>query len=397
MKVKRIMPANLPAEAKHKWSEVAAARTPQEKIQKLEEFLSLVPKHKGTERLRGQAKRQMALLRKEIIERKQRKIGKGGPKFFLEKEGAAQIVILGPTKVGRSSLLAAITNAKVEVSDYPYTTREPTPGMLQYEDLQFQIIEAPALTEGSSEDEFRDIQTLALARNADGLLLMVDLSQDSSKQLSMIMNELGKARIIIEKPRARVEIEKQHLGAGLRVTVVGRLVDCNLKDVENLLKSYRISDGVVKIYGEATLDDVEDAVFESTVYRPAIVLANKADVPEAVEKLHELKNIVGTETKIVPISCRAQIGLESLGKEIFESLDIIRVYSKEPNRKEHSPRPFVLKKGATILDVAKQIHSDFYKQFAYAKVWAKRLTFSPQKVGLSFILEDGDIVEIHTK
>ena len=391
------MPANLPAEAKHKWSEVAAARTPQEKIQKLEEFLSLVPKHKGTERLRAQAKRQMALLRKEIIERKQRKIGKGGPKFFLEKEGAAQIVILGPTKVGRSSLLAAITNAKVEVSDHPYTTREPTPGMLQHKDLQFQIIEAPALTMGSSEDEFRDIQTLALARNADGLLLMIDLSQNPSKQLSMIIDELEKARIIVEKPRAKVEIEKQHLGAGLRITVVGRLIDCNLRDVENLLKSYRISDGVVKIYGEASLDDVEDAIFESTIYRPAIVIANKVDVPEAVEKLHELKNVLGTETKIVPISCKTQTGLESLGREIFESLDIIRVYSKEPNRKEHSPKPFVLKRGATILDVAKHIHSDFYKQFAYAKVWAERLTFSPQKIGLSFLLEDGDIVEIHTK
>jgi ribosome-interacting GTPase 1 len=391
------MPANLPAEAKAKWKEVSKARTPQEKIQKLEEFLSLVPKHKGTERLCSQAKRQMALLRREIIERKQRKIGKGGPKFFLEKEGAAQIVILGPTKVGRSSLLVAITNARVEVSDYPYTTREPTPGMLQYKDLQFQIIEAPALTESSNEDEFKDIQTLALARNADGLLLMVDLSQDSSKQLSMIINELQKARIIIEKPQAKVEIEKQHLGVGLRITVIGRLVDCNLKDVENLLKSYRISDGVVKIYGEATLDDVEDAIFESTVYRPAIVIANKVDVPEAAEKLHELKKVIGTETKIVPVSCKTQTGLESLGKEIFESLDIIRVYSKEPNRKEHSPKPFVLKRGAIILDVAKHIHSDFYKQFAYAKVWAERLTFSPQKVGLSFPLEDGDIVEIHTK
>ena len=391
------MPANLPAEAKHKWSEVATAKNPQEKIQKIEEFLSLVPKHKGTERLRGQAKRQIALLRKEIIERKQRKIGKGGPKFFLEKEGAAQIVILGPTKVGRSSLLVAVTNAKVEVSDYPYTTREPTPGMLQYKDLQFQIIEAPALAEGSSESEFRDVQTLALARNADGLLLMVDLSQNPSKQLSMIINELEKARIIIEKPRAKVEIEKQHLGAGLRVIIIGRLVDCTLKDVENLLKSYRISDGVVKIYGEATLDDVEDVIFESTIYRPAIVIANKIDIPEASERLRELKNIVGTETIILPVSCKTRIGLELLGKEIFESLDIIRVYSKEPNKKEHSPKPFILKKGATVLDVAKQIHSDFYKQFAYAKVWAKRLTFSPQKVGLSFLLEDGDIVEIHTK
>jgi ribosome-interacting GTPase 1 len=391
------MPANLPAEAKHKWGEVVAAKNPQDKILKIEEFLSLVPKHKGTERLRGQAKRQISLLRKEIIERKQRKIGKGGPKFFLEKEGAAQVVILGPTKVGRSSLLGTITNAKVEVSDYPYTTSEPIPGMLQYEDLQFQIIEAPALSEGSGGDKFRDIQTLALARNADGLILMVDLAQDPTKQLSMIINELEKARVITQKPRAKVEIEKQHLGAGLRIIVIGRLINCKLKDVENLLKSYRISDGVAKIYGEATLDDVEDAVFESTIYRPAIVIANKADIPEAEKRLHELKDIVGTETRVIPVSCKTRIGLESLGKEIFKSLDIIRVYSKEPSKKDYSPRPFILKKRATILDVAKHIHSDFYKQFAYAKVWAKRLAFSPQKVGLSFSLRDGDIVEIHTK
>jgi len=391
------LPANLPPQAKHKWSEVSAAKNPQEKIEKIEEFLSLVPKHKGTEKLCAQAKRQMALLRKEIIEKKQRRIGKGGPKFFLEKEGAAQIVILGLTKVGRSSLLGAITNAKVDVSDYPYTTREPIPGMLRYKDLQFQIIEAPALSEGSGGDQFRDIQTLALARNADGLLLMVDLSQDPSKQLSLIISELGKARIIVYKPRARVEVEKQHMGTGLRIIVIGRLLDCKLKDVETLLKSYRVSDGVVKIYGEATLDDVEDAIFESTIYRPAIVIANKTDIPKAEKKLQELKDIVGSETRIISVSCKTRVGLESLGKEIFESLSIIRVYSKEPNKREHSPKPFILRKGATVLDVAKHIHSDFYKQFAYAKVWAKRLVFSPQKVGLSFPLEDGDIVELHIR
>lgn len=122
------MPTNLPAEAKHKWSEVSSAGTPQQKLQALQKFLSLVPKHKGTSRLCAQVKRQMATLRREIEERKQRRVGKGGPRFFIEKEGAAQIVVLGPTKVGRSSLLASITNARVEVSSYPFTTREPSLG-----------------------------------------------------------------------------------------------------------------------------------------------------------------------------------------------------------------------------------------------------------------------------
>jgi len=403
------MPANLPAEAKYKWSEVSAARTPQQKLQLLQEFLSLVPKHKGTERLRAQAKRQMATLRKEIEEKKHRRVGKGGPKFFIEKEGAAQIVILGVTNVGKSSLLASTTNAKVEVSGYPYTTRQPVPGIFQYEDLQFQIIEAPALMEGSAEGEAWGLQTLALARNADGLILMVDLSQNPAKQFSLILNELEKARILIQKPRARVNIERKHAGAGLRIIVLGQLVNCTLKDVENLLKSYRIYAATVKIYGEATVDNIEDAIFENTIYRPAIVVANKADRPETANKLGKLKKIVGKQIRVLSVSCKTHAGLESLGKELFESMGLIRVYTKEPSKREPSNKPFILKKGATVLDLAKKIHSDFYKQFSYSKVWSgdsekdkninkkRRLHFNGQKVGLKFLLEDGDIVEIHTK
>jgi len=391
------MPTNLPAEAKHKWSEVSAARTAQQKLQLLQEFLSLVPKHKGTGRLRAQVKRQMATLRKEIAEKKQRRVGKGGPRFFIEKEGAAQIVILGMTNVGKSSLLASTTNAKVEVSGYSYTTRQPIPGIFHYEDLQFQIIEAPALMEGSAEGEAWGLQTLALARNADGLILMTDLSQNPAKQFSLILSELEKARILTQKPHARVNIERKHAGAGLRIIVLGQLINCTMKDVENLLKSYRIYAATAKIYGEATLDDIEDAIFENTIYRPAIIVANKADSPETVKKLEELKEIVGEQMRVLTVSCKTQAGLESLGKELFESMNLIRVYTKEPSKKEPSKKPFILKKGATVLDLAKHIHSDFYEQFSYSKVWSKRLTFSPQKVGSSFPLEDRDIVEIHTK
>jgi len=391
------MPTNLPAEAKHKWNEASLARTPQEKVQKLQEFLSLIPKHKGTARLCAQVKRQISLLRKEVEEKKRRRAGRGGPKFFLEKEGAAQIVILGPTKVGRSSLLASVTKAKVEVSDYHYTTREPVPGMFQYEDLQFQFVEAPALMEGSAKGEALGLQTMGLARNADGLILMVDLSQDAGKQLTQILSELEKARILTQKPRARVEIERKHVGAGLRILVLGRLVDCALRDVEGLLRGYRILDAVVKVYGEATLDDVEDAIFESTVYRPAIVVANKSDVREARKNLTELERLVDNQMLVVPVSCKKRQGLEKLGRELFRSLGIIRVYTKEPSDREPSSNPFVLKRGATVMDLARQIHSDFAERFSHARVWSERLPFSPQKVGASFVLEDKDVVELHAK
>lgn len=391
------MPANLPAEAKHKWYEASQARKPEEKIEKLREFLSLVPKHKGTENLRAQVKRKIAILRREVAEKKQKKAGKGGPKFFVEKEGDAQVVILGPTNVGRSSLLSLLTNAKVEVSSYQYTTRKSTPGMFHYQDLQFQIVEAPALMEGSADGGAWGLQSLAAARNADGLVLMVDLSQDPVGQFSMISRELERARILTREPKARIEIERKHVGAGLRIIVLGRLLDCTLVDLEQLFKGYRIRDATVKIRGEATVDDVEDAIFEGTVYRPSIVIANKVDVPGAARRFEQLKGFVGEKMKILPLSCRARSGLEKLGSEMFEMLNMIRVYTKEPNKRSPSDRPFTIKRGSTVLDLAKRIHSDFYEQFFYAKVWSKRLRFSPQKVGGTFALEDGDTVEIHTK
>jgi ribosome-interacting GTPase 1 len=390
------MPTNLPGEAKHKWREVCLARRPEEKIEKLQDFLSLIPKHKGTENLRAQIKTKIATLRGEIAEKKRRKTGSGRSKFFVEKEGDTQIAILGPTNVGRSSLLSVLTNANVEISYYPYTTKESTPGMFKHQDLQFQLVEAPALIDGSADGGAWGLQTLTVARNADALILMVDLSRDPIEQFSLISRELDKARILTRRPKAKVEIERKHRGTGLKVIVIGRLLDCLPGEVEQLLREYGIHDATVKIKGEATVDDVEDAVFEGTVYRPAIIVANKADDPKAVEGIEKLKGLVKGEIRVLPVSCKAKYGLENLGSEIFEMLDIIRVYTKEPNERSPSKKPFTIREGSNILDLAKRIHSDFYKQFSYAKVWSERLRFSPQKVGGTFILEDGDIVEIHT-
>jgi len=391
------MPANLPPEAKHKWAEVSATKNPKEKLRLLKEFLSLVPKHKGTEKLCSQAKKKMAALRREIEEKKSKKTGRGGPKFFIEKEGAAQVAIIGMTNAGKSSLIAATTNAKVEVSASPYFTREPVPGMFDHEDIQFQIVEAPALMEGSADGKAWGLQTLALARNADGLILMVSLSQDPVRQLSLILNEMEKARIFVSKPKARVEVERKFMGAGLRTILIGKLVDCNLKDVKELLKSYRIADAVVRIYGEATIDEVEEAIFESTVYKPAVIVANKIDLDKHRTNLKKLEDYIDKQLTVVAVSCRTSQGLDRLGEALFKALNIIRVYTKEPNEREFSKRPFILKKGATIYDLAKNIHSDFSKKFSFAKVWAERLVFSPQKVGSTFALEDRDTVEIHTK
>ena len=392
------MPTNLPPEAKDKWAEVENTRNPREKMQRMQEFLSLVPQHKGTMKLRGQIKKKIAVLRKEMEERKAKRRGRGGgPKYFIEKEGAAQIALLGVTKVGKSCLLGAVTNANVLVSAAPYATREPVPAVMNFEDVQFQIVEAPAVMEGSADGRAWGLQTLALARNADGLILMVDLSRDPVGQLRLVLGELEKARVLVSKPKGRVDIDRRFAGAGLRIILVGKLVNCTMRDVEALLRSYRVGDAVVKISGEVRLDDVEDAVFESTTHRPAVVVANKLDVAGAEAGLARLEGFVAGRMPVVAVSCEKRQGLERLGLVLFAALDVIRVYTKEPSAKEPSQRPFTLRRGATLADLARSIHTDFMRDFAFARVWAERLVFSPQKVGVGFALEDGDVVEIHVR
>jgi ribosome-interacting GTPase 1 len=391
------MPTNLPPDAKNKWAEVEATRNPREKLQRMQEFLSLVPQHKGTMKLRGQIKKKMAVLRREMEERKAKRAGRGGPKFFVEKEGAAQIALLGVTNVGKSCLLSAVTNANVAVSAAPYATREPVPAVMGFEDVQFQVVEAPAVMAGSADGRAWGLQSLALARNADGLILMVDLSCDAVAQLRLVLGELEKARVLVSKPRGRVDVDRRYVGAGLRIILVGKLVDCSMREVEALLRSYRIGDAVVKISGEVTLDEVEDAVFESTTYRPAVVVANKLDVAGAEANLRRLESFVAGRFPVVAVSCEKKLGLERLGAVLFSELGVIRVYTKEPSAREPSQRPFTLRRGASVADLARSIHSDFERGFAFARVWAERLVFSPQKVGLGFVLEDGDVVEIHVR
>jgi len=141
------MPTNLPPEALDKWEEVEAAHTPREKMEKMQEFLSCVPQHKGTLKLRGQIKKKIAIIRKDLDDRKRKGTGKGGggPKLFVEKEGSAQIALIGMTNVGKSCLMSATTNSKVLVTPTPFSTHEPVPGIMSYLDVQFQIVEAPAV------------------------------------------------------------------------------------------------------------------------------------------------------------------------------------------------------------------------------------------------------------
>ena len=388
------MVTNLPAQAKKKWFEVTLTRNPEERSRLMQEFLSLVPKHKGTDKMCAHVKRQISQLREEI-ERKKRTTKTGrAPSYFPEKAGAAQVVVLGPTNVGRSSLLRAVTNATPQVAPYPFSTRSPVPGMLQYQDIQFQLVEAPPVVDGSSEGRAGGFQILSLARNADGIIVMVDLTEDPVDQYTMVAGELEKSRILTVEPEGEVEIQKRGHGRNIQFIWEGDLEGCTVDEVVGLLREYRIRSALIRIRGRVTLDAVEDAVFGNAVHRPTLVVANKADMggsPTAPESLRE----VAEPLEVVPISALETPKLaETLGAKLFTLLGITRVYTKEPG-KEPSRNPIVARRGLTVGELAKTVHSDFYRRFKYARIWGTSAKFPAERVGLDRELADGDVVEIH--
>jgi len=388
------MVTNLPAEAKAKWAEVVACKSIPEKIRLMREFISLVPKHKGTSHLLANVRRRIAILERELEKKRmQRRGGYGG--FSVPKEGAGQIVILGPTNVGRSSLLTSLTGAKAEISPVYFTTRRPIVGMLPYKDIQFQLVEAPALVEGASDGRMEGPQILGLARNADGLILMIDLSGDPLRDFNMLRSELERAGIMIEKPEGEVEVIRRSGGAGVQMIGGGTLVDCTLDDVRRLLSNYRINSALVKIRGKVTLDMIEESLFSSLTFKPTILVANKLDAPGAEENLSRLREAINEDRiPLIPVSCNQRIGLEDIGHQIFRMLRIIRVYAKEPGEKKPSPKPLVIEEGSTVIEAAKKLHSKLYREFKYARIWGPSAKYPGQRVGSNHTLMDGDIIEI---
>jgi len=391
------LPANLTAEAKGLWNKASQAKTVEEKIHALQEFLSAVPKHKGNERLRAQVKRKIAILKLEATERKQRRAGGRGEGWFIQKQGAAQIVLIGQTNVGRSSLLSRLTNAKPTIASRKFTTTRPVPGIMNFEDLQFQLVEAPALVRGAADGEGWGLQTLGLARNADGIIIVVDLSEDPVNQLDIVLAELEGARISARRSDSNIFITSPKEGGGIRVMVSGHLLDCNIGDVQTLLTEYVLSNAVIRIVGEARLNDIEDALLEATtVFKPTIVAANKLDISGARKNLEALSQ-KAANLPVIPVSCTTGENIHQIGDAVFGALSIIRVYTKEPNEDVRTTEPFVISRGSTVGELAKRIHTELHENFRFARVWGSTAKFPGEKVGLEYVLGDRDTVEIHTR
>ncbi|MCQ5377171.1 MAG: 50S ribosome-binding GTPase [Candidatus Methanomethylicia archaeon] len=384
------MPANLPPQARAAERRYIEAKNLPDKIKYLQEFISTIPEHKGNEKMRGYLRRRLAQLKEELeLQKKRRATSSGGGGFSIKKEGAAQIVILGMTGSGKSALLSALTKAKTEIGSHPFTTKDPVPGMMAYEDIQFQLVDTPAVYEGAYCGSSWGTQLLSMARNADGILILLD-GADPVNQFNVITSELSLAGITIEKKENKIEIEKTN-GGGIQIACTGRMT-CKVEEVDKILKGVGVRNAIVRIWGDAGSEDIIEALDQTKMYKPCLTVINKVDrYPEGPRLFNAVFH-----WDAIGVSATSRIGLEAVGSRIFDSLGIVRVYTKEVGG-EPAVRPIIMKRGAKVIDVAKIVHSHLYKNFKYARVWGSSVNFKGERVGADHEIADKDIVEIRIR
>ncbi|MFO8163432.1 MAG: GTPase [Desulfatiglandales bacterium] len=327
------MPANLPPayfEAENRYRE---AKTPAEGIAALEEMLAIMPKHKGTDKLKADLRRRISKLKSK--QQGKKKSGRRDTGYKIDKEGVGQIAIIGAPNVGKSSLVAALTNADPQVAEFPHSTWKPTPGMMYFEDIQIQLIDTPPISKEHTEPWLIDI-----IRRSDMLLVVVDVQTDPLEQLEETISFLEQYRI-------------------------APLI---------LSKRYEDKNG--------------------WSFLPFLVAANKNDDHLIVENFEIFKSLLEVDWPLVNISAKTGYNFALLKQTLFSSLEIIRVYTKSPGKEPDLGIPFVLKRGSNMGDLAAKIHKDFSEKLKYARVWGKNV-YDGQMVQRDYTLHDGDVVEIH--
>ena len=344
------MPANLSPEYKKADQAYRAARDDRERLECLKEMLRTIPKHKGTEHLQADLKSRIKTLTEELSGPK--KGGKrSGPVHSIRPEGAAQIALIGPPNGGKSSLHAMLTGSRAIIGPYPHTTQEPLAGMCPYADISFQLVDLPAISA-----EYTPPWIHAALVPADAALLVVDLSDPAAPEaIGLVLERLAekKVTLIPDWPADRA-------GAG------------------------------------ASGAEEHDELDPFRLRLPALLVANKSDLAAGAEDLEALAELAGVDLPCLAVSVTTGAGLEELPAWLFEKLNIVRVYTKLPGKPPEQDRPFTVRAGATVLDVATLVHKDIAGALRYARAWGKRV-YDGQQVGPEHVVADGDIVELHMR
>jgi ribosome-interacting GTPase 1 len=347
------VPANLSPEYKAAAAAFRAARDPQARLACLREMLRTIPRHKGTEHLQADIKARISDLGEQLLGAK-RGGGHGGPAVVIRPEGAAQIALIGPPNAGKSALHARLTGSGAHVAPYPFTTQFAEPGMLPYEDIQFQLIDLPAVA-----PEHPAPWLGSTLQTADAALLVVDLRDPSC------VEQAEAVRTVL---------------ATKRVTLTGR---------------WPAGDGSgAGTTMSAQADAASDDPFR--IELPTLMLANKAEGVAAPDgELGTLAELTGSVYPLMAVAAETGLGLGAIAPWLFEHLGVVRIYTKVPGHPADRTRPFALRRGQTVGDVARRVHGDLVRSLHHARLWG-RSGFDGQQVGPEHRVEDGDVVELHT-
>lgn len=358
------MVTNLPEKAKAQWVRVSMAKDSEDKLRELQVFYSLVPKHKGTEKLLKQVKRKMASLRVEIRERKSRpKAVHYISKWSIPSHGVGRISLLGFAQESLRVLFSFLTERVIEAP----VVYEPHFGMLDGGHVQFQVALLPPIGKSLSLDE----RVFSFCKNSH-LILHVSNGMDFEE-----LAELGRSHgFLPTQPEGQVEMKRLTTG-GIRV--VGQIEDVTTRDLVNLLNEYKIRNAIVKLEGQVTLGDVENEILGVWKYIPTLTTSLRGE--EMIIEEHK-------ET----LSRHYFSSKDEVAEFFLRKLSLIRVFTKPPGEAA-AQKPIVLKEGSTAGDLAMDVHSDLARRFKYALLWRGSMS-SPLRISQNYRLEDKDLVEV---
>ena len=397
------MSSNIGAEAKVKYQEYLDAGSLEQKIKLLEEFISLVPKHKGTEKTIALNKTRIAKMKRELEDRKQQQktTQKVISPFSIKKEGI-QIIIISThytPGAGKTSLLNYLTGAaKEKIGKF---TALPEIGIYHYNNIRFQIVEMPSIMKGASEGIGNGKEILSQLRSCDLICFCIDLTRSFEEQITLLLEELTKAEIRINIPPPPLKVQKT---GSNRIQVfyltgeakkIGDIKDFT-EQVKEIVRENGIRNAIVKILGPISLDDLVDALSPSIVYKQALIIATKGDLPYTEEQFDKLKQEYSNIfPKIIGISVHKKNFPQDFGEVILRYLKKIRIYTMSSARKI-AEKPLIMDEDSSIRDAAIKIHKSFFESFEHAVVIREGARQKRKKVGLDYVLKDGDIIEIHT-
>ncbi len=356
-----------------------------EKIKEIEEEMKKTQYHKHTEHHFGLLKAKLSKLRADL----EKSTSKGGgPAFEVRKGGDATIVLIGLPSVGKSTILNRLTNAKSKVASYAFTTLTVVPGIMRHNGADLQILDLPGIISGAATGKGRGKRVLSVARNADLVLLVLDVFQPG--QLKTLEQELYAMGIRINQKPPEVTITRANKG-GLAVTTTCKLTKLSQATIKGIMEVYGVSNGSIIIREDITDDQLIDVLAGNRTYASALVVLNKVDLVNE-QYLDIAKKQLGSG--FIPISAEESLNLDLLVQRIWERLNFMRIYLKRPDAEADLEKPLILPAGSTLLDVCKRIHPRFTEGAKYAYVWGSSVKFKGQRVSLDHVPQDRDIVTI---